>query len=135
MEHLGVFFRQYFYAMDREEMPFNRAQRSWVYRAAKNLDNTQPFGSTRDLRPTGTLLFANATFPALETAAETLPLVIGPECAQPYRGRQLLQYLGNELRRDFQAGGAGALKRGAAGRLLDEHRRGRFVAVSSGGRR
>ena len=85
MEHLGVFFRQYFYAMDREEMPFNRAQRAWVYRAAKNLDNTQPFGSTRDLRPPGTLLFANATFPALETAAvETPPLIIGPECAQPY---------------------------------------------------
>ena len=85
MEHLGVFFRQYFYAMDREEMPFNRAQRAWVYRAAKNLDNTQPFGSTRDLRPPGTLLFANAAFPALETAVETaLPLIIGPECAHPY---------------------------------------------------
>ena len=28
-EHLGEFFRQYFFAMDREEMPFNRAQRSW----------------------------------------------------------------------------------------------------------
>lgn len=85
MEHLGVFFRQYFYAMDREEMPFNRAQRAWVYRAAKNLDNTQPFGSTRDLRPPGTLLFANAAFPALETAAEMVPpLVIGAECAQPY---------------------------------------------------
>ena len=24
---LGEFFRQYFFAMDREEMPFNRAQR------------------------------------------------------------------------------------------------------------
>ena len=85
MEHLGVFFRQYFYAMDREEMPFNRAQRTWVYRAAKNLANTQPFGSTRDLRPPGTFLFANATFPALETAAETTPpQVIGPDCAQPY---------------------------------------------------
>ena len=85
MEHLGVFFRQYFYAMDREEMPFNRAQRGWVYRAAKNLDNTQPFGSTRDLRPPGTLLFANTAFPALDTAAETVPpLVIGPDCAQPY---------------------------------------------------
>ncbi|MCC8993317.1 MAG: FMN-binding glutamate synthase family protein [Candidatus Contendobacter sp.] len=85
MEHLGVFFRQYFYAMDREEMPFNRAQRTWVYRAAKNLENTQPFGSTRDLRPLGTLLFANATFPALETAANPVPpLVIGPDCAQPY---------------------------------------------------
>ncbi|NVK43230.1 MAG: FMN-binding glutamate synthase family protein, partial [Oceanospirillaceae bacterium] len=29
-EHLGEFFRQYFFAMDREEMPFNRAQRNWV---------------------------------------------------------------------------------------------------------
>ncbi len=39
-EHLGEFFRQYFFAMDREELPFNRAQRSWCYRAAKNVDNT-----------------------------------------------------------------------------------------------
>ena len=34
-ENLGEYFRQYFFAQDREEMPFNRAQRSWVYRAAK----------------------------------------------------------------------------------------------------
>ena len=39
-EHLGEFFRQYFFAMDREEMPFNRAQRSWIYRASNNLPNT-----------------------------------------------------------------------------------------------
>ena len=45
-EHLGEFFRQYFFAQDREELPFNRAQRSWVYRAAKNLDSTVAFGST-----------------------------------------------------------------------------------------
>jgi hypothetical protein len=49
-EHMGEFFRQYFFAMDREELPFNRAQRSWAYRAAKNIDNTAAFGSTRDLR-------------------------------------------------------------------------------------
>jgi len=85
MEHLGVFFRQYFYAMDREEMPFNRAQRAWVYRAAKNLDTTQPFGSTRDLRPPGTILFANAAFPTLDTEpASAAPSVIGPDCPQPY---------------------------------------------------
>ncbi|MEW8384996.1 MAG: FMN-binding glutamate synthase family protein, partial [Candidatus Thiodiazotropha taylori] len=36
-EHLGEFFRQYFFAMDREELPFNRADRSWVYRAAKDV--------------------------------------------------------------------------------------------------
>ena len=27
--HLGEFFRQYLYSSDREEMPFNRAQRTW----------------------------------------------------------------------------------------------------------
>ena len=47
-EKIGEFFRQYFFAMDREELPFNRAQRSWIYRAAKNLNNTSDFGSTRD---------------------------------------------------------------------------------------
>lgn len=52
-EHVGEFFRQYFFAMDREEMPFNRAQRSWVYRAAKNVDSTIAFGSSRDLRIPG----------------------------------------------------------------------------------
>jgi hypothetical protein len=31
---LGEFFRQYFFAMDREEMPFNRAEREWVYHSA-----------------------------------------------------------------------------------------------------
>ena len=45
-EHLGEFFRQYFFAQDREEMPFNRAQRSWAYRAAKNIDNTIAFGAS-----------------------------------------------------------------------------------------
>ena len=85
MEHLGVFFRQYFFAMDREEMPFNRAQRAWVYRAAKNLSNTQPFGSTRDLRPVGTVLFANATFPTLDIEPRSAkPPIIGPDCPQPY---------------------------------------------------
>jgi len=27
---LGEFFRQYFFAMDREEMPFNRAEREYI---------------------------------------------------------------------------------------------------------
>ena len=87
-EHLGVFFRQYFFAMDREELPFNRAQRTWVYRAAKNLDNTGAFGSTRDLSPVGTVLFANAPFPDLKpSAAPPRELTIGPDCPQPFTAR------------------------------------------------
>jgi glutamate synthase domain-containing protein 2 len=84
-ERLGVFFRQYFFAMDREEMPFNREQRSWVYRAAKNLDNTVPFGSTRDLRPVGTILFANAAFPPILHGSDRgPPLLVGPGCREPF---------------------------------------------------
>ncbi|WP_299669507.1 FMN-binding glutamate synthase family protein [uncultured Ruegeria sp.] len=84
-EHMGEFFRQYFFAQDREEMPFNRAERSWVYRAAKNVDSTVAFGSTRDLRPTGTVYFVNCPFPTLEQDAEGPSTVtVGPYAREPY---------------------------------------------------
>ncbi|WP_171102000.1 FMN-binding glutamate synthase family protein [Ruegeria sp. HKCCD7255] len=84
-EHMGEFFRQYFFAQDREEMPFNRAERSWVYRAAKNVDSTVAFGSTRDLRPTGTVYFVNCPFPTLEQDAQPPSMVtVGPYARQPY---------------------------------------------------
>ncbi len=85
-EHLGEFFRQYFFALDREEMPFNRAERSWVYRAAKNVDSTVAFGSTRDLRPAGTIYFVNCPFPTLsEDAIEPAGVIIGSNCRHPYK--------------------------------------------------
>ena len=94
-EDLGEFFRQYFFAMDREEMPFNRAQRSWVYRAAKNIDNTVAFGSTRDLRKPGTYYFLNCPFPTLsEDAAGTQPVRIGPYCRTPYDAPSFLNISG-----------------------------------------
>ena len=94
-EHMGEFFRQYFFALDREEMPFNRAERSWVYRAAKNIDNTTAFGSTRDLHPVGTVLFVNCPFPTLgEDAARTTEVTIGPDCEQPYKTRSLFNISG-----------------------------------------
>lgn len=84
-EHMGEFFRQYFFALDREEMPFNRAERSWVYRAAKGVDNTVAFGSSRDLRPTGTPLFVNCPYPTLnEDAVPTTEVTIGPYADKPY---------------------------------------------------
>lgn len=94
-EHLGEFFRQYFFAMDREEMPFNRAQRSWAYRAAKNLDNTVAFGSTRDLRPSGTVLFVNCPFPTLgEDTVVPSSVTIGPYAEKPYTTSSLFNISG-----------------------------------------
>lgn len=84
-EKLGEFFRQYFFAMDREEMPFNRAERAWVYRTAKGEDNTVPFGSTRDLRPAGTAIFVNCAYPMLDEEARPIsPLTLGPFSRRPY---------------------------------------------------
>jgi len=94
-EGLGEFFRQYFFAMDREELPFNRAERSWVYRAAKNEDNTIAFGSTRDLKANGTILFVNCPFPVLgEDATPVRPVVIGPSCRFPYEAKSLFNISG-----------------------------------------
>ena len=84
-ERLGEFFRQYFFAMDREELPFNRAERSWVDRASLETDNTIAFGSTRDLRPVGTVIFVNCAYPVLERdVAAPEPVTLGPYCARPY---------------------------------------------------
>jgi len=83
--NLGEFFRQYFFAMDREELPFNRAERDWVYRSSKGKGGTIPFGSTKPLGPVGTAIFVNCPFPVLEDdAAKTKPMRIGPNTREPY---------------------------------------------------
>ena len=94
-EHLGEFFRQYFFALDREEMPFNRAERSWVYRAAKGADNTVGFGSTRDLPPVGTTLFVNCPYPTLEEDSSPAEFIeIGPGCRKPFVTNSLFNISG-----------------------------------------
>lgn len=94
-EHLGEFFRQYFFAGDREELPFNRAERSWVYRAAKNVDSTVAFGSSRDVRIPGTVYFVNCPFPTLsEDAVQPATVTVGPYCQHPYKTDALFNISG-----------------------------------------
>ncbi len=82
---LGEFFRQYFFALDREEMPFNRAERDWIYKSAQGKNNTQPFGSTRNLNLVGTPIFVNCAFPRLsEEANDPPPVLFGPYTPNPY---------------------------------------------------
>ncbi|MEO1140182.1 MAG: FMN-binding glutamate synthase family protein [Pseudomonadota bacterium] len=92
---LGEFFRQYFFAMDREEMPFNRAQRDWVAHASKGKDNTIAFGSTRNLNVAGTPIFVPAAFPPLDDQfASTEPMEIGPYAAVPYKAKSIFNISG-----------------------------------------
>ena len=90
-EHMGEFFRQYFFAQDREEMPFNRAQRSWAYRAAKGVDETVAFGSSLNLSPVGTPIFVNCPYPVLEEdTTKATPMLIGPYARTPYEAQSIV---------------------------------------------
>jgi glutamate synthase domain-containing protein 2 len=95
-EEMGEYFRQYFFAGDRDEMPFNRATRGWVYRLAKNEGGIIGFGSTYDLHDAGALIFVNHPFPVLEEERLPTPsLVLGEGyCAQPFDARSIVNVSG-----------------------------------------
>ncbi len=95
-ERLGEYFRQYFFLGDREEMPFNRATRAWVYRLAKNEGGIIGFGSTYDLNQPGALVFVNAAFPVLEEEHQpTPPVIIGEGwCKYPFAAKSLINISG-----------------------------------------
>ncbi|MBZ0115210.1 MAG: FMN-binding glutamate synthase family protein [Thermoanaerobaculia bacterium] len=48
VESIGPEFRQYLFASDTEERPFNRVERAEVYRKAKGVDSSAAFGSLLD---------------------------------------------------------------------------------------
>ena len=114
-ERQGEYFRQYFFANDREEMPFNRAMRSWVYRLAKDEGGTIGFGSTNNLSDPGNILFVNAPFPVLEEEREPTPaLVIGADyCREPFEARSLVNISGMSYGA-ISAPAVRSLSRGAA---------------------
>ncbi len=91
LEDLGVYFRQYFFAGDRQELPFNRATRTWVYRSAKGVGDILGFGSTNDLRESGSVIFINSPYPVLEEECTASPVVvIGPQCDKPFSAQRIV---------------------------------------------
>ena len=95
-EAQGEYFRQYFFAGDRDEMPFNRATRSWAYRLAKAEGDIIGFGSTNDLREPGSIIFVNAPYPVLERDRLPTPsLVIGAGyCEHPFEAKSIVNISG-----------------------------------------
>lgn len=49
LESIGPEMRQYFVANNREELPFNRIERGWIYASAKSENNYEGFGTDRDI--------------------------------------------------------------------------------------
>ncbi|HLP82012.1 MAG TPA: FMN-binding glutamate synthase family protein, partial [Nitrosomonas sp.] len=92
----GKYFRQYFFANDRDEMPFNRATRAWIYKNAKNKGSLVGFGSTNDLRQPGAIIFVNAAFPIQEEDQLPTPsLHIGQDyCQFPFEAKSIVNISG-----------------------------------------
>lgn len=85
-EHWGEYMRQYQYLPDWEERPFNRLERSWVYRSAKGVSNMISFGS----EATPSFAFRNSAFPVLDEdckhfQGKQIGISEGPgACEKPY---------------------------------------------------
>jgi glutamate synthase domain-containing protein 2 len=62
-ESIGPEIRQYFVANNREELPFNRIERSWVYASSKNENNYEGFGTDRDIYANQHIFINNAMIP------------------------------------------------------------------------
>ena len=95
-ETWGEYMRQYHYLPDWAERPFNRLERSWVYRSAKGVSNLVSFGSEN----VPSFVFRNAAFPVLDEEERHFPgkligITSGPgACAQPYLGRHFFNISG-----------------------------------------
>jgi len=63
MEKIGPELRQYWVANDKEEMPFTRAERTWVYATSKKQNNNFGFGSSELMYETGYPVLKHSAFP------------------------------------------------------------------------
>ncbi len=60
LEQIGPEIRQYLIANNREELPFNRGERSWIYASSKSENNLTGFGSDLDFNTPGHLFLKNS---------------------------------------------------------------------------
>ena len=63
LESIGPETRQYFVASNREELPFNRIERGWIYASAKKENNYEGFGTDRDIYAHQHIFVNNAMLP------------------------------------------------------------------------
>jgi len=63
LESFGPELRQYIVASNREELPFNRRERGWIYASSKNENNYEGFGTDQDMYSSHYIFIKNAIMP------------------------------------------------------------------------
>ncbi|MCA9566740.1 MAG: FMN-binding glutamate synthase family protein [Myxococcales bacterium] len=71
-EAIGPELRQYWVANDKEERPFDRSERAWVYASAKGETNTFGFGTSEIIDRAGYPILKQAGFPFPSDAATVI---------------------------------------------------------------
>lgn len=66
---IGPELRQYWVANDKEELPFNRSEREWIYNSAHGENNTFGFGTSEQIYSIGYPIIKHAVFPFRENGA------------------------------------------------------------------
>ncbi|MFY0673905.1 MAG: FMN-binding glutamate synthase family protein [Bacteroidia bacterium] len=99
LERIGPELRQYIVANNREEMPFNRSERSWVYASAKQQNNYQGFGTDQDIHQHSYVFINNAMLPfkpktehIFHKEPDFLPCakIMGAHRKKPYRPKSVI---------------------------------------------
>lgn len=89
LEYIRPEIHQYFIAGNTEERPFNREQRTLVYRRARLLPDTLPFGTEVDILEDGYLTAEHSLNPKEVAEEDKRVLFGGPECTKPYSASRL----------------------------------------------
>jgi len=78
LESIGPELRQYFYMSDTEERPFNRSERSEVYRKAKDVDSAESFGSLMNF-DNKEIKLRHSMYPVLKRQLKPFKVTFGEE--------------------------------------------------------
>jgi glutamate synthase domain-containing protein 2 len=89
LEFIRPEIQQYFIASDDSERPFSRETRSLIYQRAKNVRDTVPFGTEKNILRPGYLWVLHSLAPKNVSEVEPRILVGGPDCKQPYHASRL----------------------------------------------
>ena len=89
LEFIRPEIQQYFIANDEAERPIDRETRSIIYQRAKNMRDTVPFGTERDIYQIGYTWGLHSLAPKPISEVEPRILVGGPDCTKSYSASRL----------------------------------------------
>jgi glutamate synthase domain-containing protein 2 len=84
LEAIRPELRQYIIEDERDPLPFSRDDRALVYRRAKTVRDSQPFGTVLDVGAVGYGWISHSIRPKLVTDTDFRVTIGGPDCRQPY---------------------------------------------------